>query len=118
MKSTNSANRILLTGTSTGIGRAATLTLAENGYRVLAAVRKQEDIGTDAKLSAFLKRNPPDRWMDAIIFWIFWSAAAGKAPGRCVGSSNHNGFRIPLVKLLHSSVEEASHPFEMLRVTF
>jgi hypothetical protein len=25
-------------------------------------------IGTDAKLSAFLKRNLPDRWMDAIIF--------------------------------------------------
>jgi NAD(P)-dependent dehydrogenase (short-subunit alcohol dehydrogenase family) len=34
----------LVTGTSTGIGRAATFTLAENGYRVLAAVRKQEDI--------------------------------------------------------------------------
>src|SRR5271156_5039362 len=44
MKSTNSANWILITGTSTGIGRAATFTLAENGYRVLAAVRKQEDI--------------------------------------------------------------------------
>jgi hypothetical protein len=28
-------------------------------------------IGTDAKLSAFLKRNLPDRWMDAIIFWMF-----------------------------------------------
>jgi hypothetical protein len=25
-------------------------------------------IGADAKLSAFLKRNLPDRWMDAIIF--------------------------------------------------
>ena len=44
MKSTNSANWILVTGTSTGIGRAATFTLAENGYRVLAGVRKQEDI--------------------------------------------------------------------------
>src|SRR5580700_2132706 len=44
MKATNSANWILITGTSTGIGRAATFTLAENGYRVLAAVRKQEDI--------------------------------------------------------------------------
>jgi NAD(P)-dependent dehydrogenase (short-subunit alcohol dehydrogenase family) len=44
MESTNSANWILVTGTSTGIGRAATFTLAENGYRVLAAVRKQEDI--------------------------------------------------------------------------
>jgi NAD(P)-dependent dehydrogenase (short-subunit alcohol dehydrogenase family) len=44
MKSTNSANWILITGTSTGIGRAATFTLAENGYRVLAAVRKREDI--------------------------------------------------------------------------
>src|SRR5580693_9362395 len=43
MKSTDSANWILVTGTSTGIGRAATFTLAENGYRVLAAVRKQED---------------------------------------------------------------------------
>ncbi len=28
-------------------------------------------IGTDAKLSAILKRNLPDRWMDAIIFWMF-----------------------------------------------
>ena len=28
-------------------------------------------IGADAKLSAFLKRNLPDRWMDAIIFWMF-----------------------------------------------
>src|SRR5277367_549838 len=44
MKSTNSVNWILVTGTSTGIGRAATFTLAENGYRVLAAVRKQADI--------------------------------------------------------------------------
>jgi NAD(P)-dependent dehydrogenase (short-subunit alcohol dehydrogenase family) len=33
-----------VTGTSTGIGREATFTLAENGYRVLAGVRKQEDI--------------------------------------------------------------------------
>jgi NAD(P)-dependent dehydrogenase (short-subunit alcohol dehydrogenase family) len=44
MKSTNSANWILITGTSTGIGRATTFTLAGNGYRVLAAVRKQGDI--------------------------------------------------------------------------
>src|SRR5260221_6967900 len=44
MKSTNAANWIVVTGTSTGIGRAATFTLAENGYRVLAAVRKHEDI--------------------------------------------------------------------------
>src|ERR1700729_3751761 len=44
MKSTNSANWILVTGTSSGIGRAATFTLAENGYRVLVAVRKQEDV--------------------------------------------------------------------------
>jgi NADP-dependent 3-hydroxy acid dehydrogenase YdfG len=44
MMSTNSANWVLVTGTSSGIGRAATFTLAENGYRVLAAVRKQEDV--------------------------------------------------------------------------
>ena len=44
MKSTSSADWILVTGTSSGIGRATTFTLAENGYRVLAAVRKQEDI--------------------------------------------------------------------------
>ena len=44
MKSTSFANWILVTGTSIGIGRAATLTLAENGCRVLAAVRKQEDV--------------------------------------------------------------------------
>jgi NAD(P)-dependent dehydrogenase (short-subunit alcohol dehydrogenase family) len=44
MKPTNSANWILVTGTSSGIGRAATFILAENGYRVLAAVRKQGDI--------------------------------------------------------------------------
>jgi NAD(P)-dependent dehydrogenase (short-subunit alcohol dehydrogenase family) len=44
MKSTRTANWILITGTSTGIGRAATFTLAENGFRVLAAVRKQADI--------------------------------------------------------------------------
>src|ERR1700733_15218409 len=44
MKSTNSSNWILVTGTSTGIGRAATFPLAENGYRVLAAVRKPEDV--------------------------------------------------------------------------
>jgi hypothetical protein len=28
-------------------------------------------IGTDAKFAAFLKRNLPDRWMDAIIFRMF-----------------------------------------------
>jgi NAD(P)-dependent dehydrogenase (short-subunit alcohol dehydrogenase family) len=44
MKSTSSADWILVTGTSSGIGRAATFTLAENGYRVLAAVRKPEDV--------------------------------------------------------------------------
>jgi NAD(P)-dependent dehydrogenase (short-subunit alcohol dehydrogenase family) len=44
MKSTNLASWILVTGTSSGIGRAATFTLAENGYRVLAAVRRQEDV--------------------------------------------------------------------------
>src|SRR5271168_1281868 len=44
MKATHSANWLMVTGTSTGLGRAATFTLAENGYRVLAAVRKQEDI--------------------------------------------------------------------------
>ena len=44
MKPTNAAGWVLITGTSTGIGRAATFTLAEHGYRVLAAVRKQEDI--------------------------------------------------------------------------
>jgi NADP-dependent 3-hydroxy acid dehydrogenase YdfG len=44
MKSTNSANWILITGTSSGTVPAATFTLAENGYRVLAAVRKQGDV--------------------------------------------------------------------------
>ena len=44
MTPTHSADWILVTGTSTGIGRAATFTLAENGFRVLAAVRKQADI--------------------------------------------------------------------------
>jgi NAD(P)-dependent dehydrogenase (short-subunit alcohol dehydrogenase family) len=44
MTSPNSADWVLITGTSTGIGRAATFTLAENGYRVLAAARKREDI--------------------------------------------------------------------------
>jgi NAD(P)-dependent dehydrogenase (short-subunit alcohol dehydrogenase family) len=44
MTATHTANWVLVTGTSTGIGRAATFTLAENGYRVLAAVRKQADI--------------------------------------------------------------------------
>ena len=44
MKSTDSANWILVTGSSSGIGRATTFTLAENGYRVLAGVRKQEDV--------------------------------------------------------------------------
>ena len=38
--------------------------------RAVTAPRPQTRylIGTDAKLSAFLKRNLPDRWMDAIIF--------------------------------------------------
>lgn len=44
MKLTGSANWILVTGSSSGIGRAATFTLAENGYRVLAGVRKQGDV--------------------------------------------------------------------------
>jgi NAD(P)-dependent dehydrogenase (short-subunit alcohol dehydrogenase family) len=44
MKPANSANWVLITGTSSGIGRAATFTLAENGYHVLATVRKQEDV--------------------------------------------------------------------------
>ncbi|MBY0511532.1 MAG: SDR family NAD(P)-dependent oxidoreductase [Rhodospirillaceae bacterium] len=44
MTSTNSADWVLVTGTATGLGRAAAFTLAENGYRVLAAVRKQADM--------------------------------------------------------------------------
>src|SRR6202158_5379127 len=45
-------------------------------------------IGTDAKLSAFLKRNLPDRWMDAIIFWMFGlprRRLPGKPNSRLVG---------------------------------
>ena len=44
--------------------------------------------GTDAKLSAFLKRNLPDRWMDAIIFWMFGlprRRLPGKPNSRLVG---------------------------------
>ena len=66
MKSTNSANWILVTGTSTGIGRAATFTLAENGYRTLAAVRKQEDIESllaEAETRLVLRSVEPIIWM-------------------------------------------------------
>ena len=49
---------------------------AKASLTILRAVRAPRPrtrylIGTDAKLSAFLKRNLPDRWMDAIIFWMF-----------------------------------------------
>jgi len=71
MKSTNSANWILVTGTSTGIGRAATFTLAEHGYRVLAAMRKQEDVKS---LLAEAEDVEPRRFVPA-------SYAAGEDPG-------------------------------------
>lgn len=44
MTSIRSTDWILITGTSTGIGRATSFTLAERGFHVLAAVRKQEDV--------------------------------------------------------------------------
>jgi NAD(P)-dependent dehydrogenase (short-subunit alcohol dehydrogenase family) len=39
----NSSGAVVVTGASTGIGRATALLLDEKGYRVFAAVRKEED---------------------------------------------------------------------------
>ncbi|MDF5710492.1 MAG: SDR family oxidoreductase [Nostoc sp. S4] len=44
---------VLITGTSTGVGRAAALLLDKKGYRVYAAVRKEKD-------AELLKRNASD----------------------------------------------------------
>jgi NAD(P)-dependent dehydrogenase (short-subunit alcohol dehydrogenase family) len=43
---------VLITGTSTGIGRAAVATLANAGFHVFAGVRKQEDADSVKKLAA------------------------------------------------------------------
>ena len=48
---------ILITGTSTGIGRATALYLDSQGYRVFAGVRKQED-GNNLKRESSEKLEP------------------------------------------------------------
>jgi NAD(P)-dependent dehydrogenase (short-subunit alcohol dehydrogenase family) len=56
MKSTNSASWILVTGTSSGIGRAATFTLAENGFAA-EVTRVAREVGTDGKLEILSDRH-------------------------------------------------------------
>jgi NADP-dependent 3-hydroxy acid dehydrogenase YdfG len=51
MESTNFANWILVTGNSSGIGRVATFTLAESGYRVLDATEKLWGLPTITRYS-------------------------------------------------------------------
>jgi len=57
-------------------GKVFSTSPAKASLTILRAVtapcpRTRYLIGKDAKLSAFLKRNLPDRWMDAIIFSMF-----------------------------------------------
>lgn len=50
---------VLITGTSTGIGRAAVVKLANAGFHVFAGVRKQEDADSVKKLA-------PDGWVTPV----------------------------------------------------
>lgn len=55
----NESGAVLVTGASTGIGRATALLLDGKGYRVFAGVRKQEDSNA-LKMAASERLTPTD----------------------------------------------------------
>lgn len=61
---------VLITGASTGIGRAAALHLDAREWRVFAGVRREEDaesLRTEASGQALAKKLLPDRAVDWLV---------------------------------------------------
>ena len=102
---------VLVTGTSTGIGRACAADLAERGFRVLAGVRKQEDADAVRALA-------PDR-IEPLILDVTDGDAVAALPERVgddlVGVVNNAGLATP-GPVEYLPLETIRHQLEVMLV--
>jgi NAD(P)-dependent dehydrogenase (short-subunit alcohol dehydrogenase family) len=100
---------VLVTGTSTGIGRATAAELAARGFRVLAGVRKESDAETVRAMS-------PDR-IEALILDVTDRDAIAALPDRAgddlVGLVNNAGLSIP-GPLEYLPMDDVRHQIEVM----
>jgi NAD(P)-dependent dehydrogenase (short-subunit alcohol dehydrogenase family) len=100
---------VLVTGTSTGIGRATAAELAERGFRVLAGVRKESDADAVRALS-------PER-IEPLILDVTDRDAIAALPDRAgddlVGLVNNAGLSIP-GPLEYLPMEDVRHQIEVM----
>src|SRR4051794_14907882 len=100
---------VLVTGTSTGIGRATAAELAERGFRVLAGVRKESDAEAVRALS-------PER-IEPLILDVTDRDAVAALPdstgGDLVGLVNNAGVSMP-GPLEYLPMEDVRHQIEVM----
>jgi NAD(P)-dependent dehydrogenase (short-subunit alcohol dehydrogenase family) len=100
---------VLVTGTSTGIGRATAAELAERGFHVLAGVRKEADADAVRALS-------PERIEPLILDVTDGDAIAAlpeRAGGELVGLVNNAGLSMP-GPLEHLPMDDVRHQIEVM----